>query len=93
MMRSVPRRTVTDIRTLSSRYLGHGAHAREKYLRLAKLEFDKKHQTNHLQKARERASEHEERLAEIDREQGYLLASAAAAWNGEPMPSEVLRRA
>ncbi len=93
MQTSVPRRTVTDIRTLSSRRLGHGASAREKYLRLAKLEFERKHFTNHLQKAREHARGYEERLARNGREQGYLLTSAVAARNGEPVPSEVPRRA
>ena len=88
-MRSIPRRTATSIRSMSSRRLGHQADAREKYLRLAKLEFEKTHQANHLRRARERAGEHEERLGEIDREQGYLLTSAAAARNGEPMPSQV----
>jgi len=88
-MRSIPRRTATSIRSMSSRRLGHEADAREKYFRLAKLEFEKTHQTNHLQRNRERTAECEERLARIDREQGYLLTSAAAAWKGEPMPSQV----
>jgi len=91
-MRSIPRRTAINIRSMSNRRLGHQADAREKYLRLAKLEFEKKHQTSHLQRARECAQEYEERLAGINREQGYLLTSAAAARKGGPMPSEVPRR-
>ena len=93
MIRSIPRRTATSVLSMSSRRLGHGAGAREKYLRLAKLEFEKTHQTNHLQRIRERASEHEQRIAEIDREQGFLLTSATAARKGEPMPSAIPRRA
>ena len=92
-MRSVPRRTATSIRSMSNRCLGHNANPREKYLRLAKLEFEKTHQANHLRRARERSQEYKERLTDIEQEQAYLLTSAAAAWNGKPMPSEVPRRA
>ena len=92
-MRSIPRTTATSIRSISSRRPGHRASPREKYLRLAKLEYERTYQANYLRKARERASEYEERLAEIDREQAYLLTSTMAALNGEPGPSEVPRPA
>ena len=91
-MRSIPRRTATSIRSIGSKRIGHEASPREKYLQLAKIEFEKTHQTNHLQQAMERAGDCEARLAEIDREQGYLLTSAVAVRRGEPMPSEVPRR-
>ena len=92
-MRSIPRRTAVNIRTITSNWIGHRANPRRKYLRLAKLEFDKANHGKQLQRAMERAEDHQIRLAEIEQEQAYLLASAEAARKGEPMPSEIPRRA
>lgn len=92
-MRCVPRRTATNIRSMSTCWLGHRANPRRKYLRLAALEVKKANSTKQLERARERVEDNQIKLAEIDQEQAYLLASAEAAWKGEPMPSEIPRRA
>ena len=88
-MRSIPSRTATSILSMANRRIGDRADTREKYLRLANLEFEKTSRAARLRKAMELAGECEERLAEIAREQGYLLRTAAATRNGEPMPSQV----
>ena len=92
-MKSIPAKTATSIRSMSNRRIGHGATPRDKYLRLAKIAFEKTPQNKHLQQAMERANTCESRLAEIDQEEDFLLASATTVRKGEPMPSEVPRRA
>lgn len=90
--RVIPRRTALNIRTMTSNTLGHNANPRKKYMRLAKLEFEKAHFVKQLQKAKERAEDHQIRLHEIGKEEAYLLASVEAAWKGQPMPSKIPTR-
>ena len=92
-MRSIPHRTATSIRSMANKRIGHRASPRRKYVRLAKIEFEKEHRITHLAQAMERAKECENRLAEIDREQALLLASIDATRKGNLGPSGVPRRA
>ena len=88
-LRVIPRRTATNIRTMTSNWLGHNANPRKKYMRLAKLEFEKAHYAKQRQRAEERAEDYQFRLDEIAVEDAYLVASVGAAWKGEPMPSKI----
>ena len=74
-MRSVPRRTASNIRTRSNALLGDAASPRRKYNRLAKLEFEKEIRGKDVQLARKRMENGERRLAEIEREEARLLTS------------------
>ena len=91
-MRCVPRRTATNIPSSKSARLGHGASARRKYDRLAKLAFERAHLTKDTQRAGERVGNNESRLDEIEAEEAYLLASIQAAREGEPVAPEIKRR-
>jgi len=77
-MRSIPRRTVSNIRTRSTALLGDAASPRRKYTRMAKLEFEKEHRGRDVRLLRERMQNGERRLAEIEREEARLLASLEA---------------
>ena len=74
-MRSVPRRTASNIRTRSNALLGDAASPRRKYTRLAKLAFEKEHRDRDVRLLGERMESGERRLAEIEREEARLLAS------------------
>ena len=74
-MRSVPRRTASNIRTRSNALLGDAASPRRKYTRLAKLAFEKEHRGRDVRLLRQRMENGEGRLAEIEREEARLLAS------------------
>ena len=92
-MRSVPRIGATNIRSMTNKWIGHGASARRKYLRLAKLEFERAHRDRDIRTAKERADDGERRVAAIEAEEGYLLASAEAARTSEPLPATIPRPA
>ncbi len=91
-MRSVPRRTATNIRSSKNARLGHGTSARRKYDRLAKLAFERAHLNKDTQRASERVSNNQKRLDEIEAEEAYLLASIQAAREGRPVPPEIKQR-
>ena len=92
-MKSIPRRTATNVLSVTSARLGHSASARRKYLRLAKLEFERAHRDRDIRTAKERADDGERRVEEIETEEAYLLASVEAARAGEPLPANIPRRA
>ena len=77
-MSNLPRRSVSNIRTRSTALLGDAASPRRKYNRLAKLEFEKEIRSKHVQLARQRMENGEERLAVIEQEEARLLASLEA---------------
>ena len=77
-MRNIPRRTVSNIRTMSNALLGDAASPRRKYNRLAKLEFEKEHRGRDVRLLRERMENGERRLAKIEQEEARLLSSLAA---------------
>ena len=91
-MRSIPRRTATSIRSMGSKRIAHGASSHRKYVRLAKLAFEREYQLTHLAHAKERAKECETRLAEIDDEQAELLATIHVGEKGVPGAPGVPRR-
>jgi hypothetical protein len=78
MLRSVPRRTASNIRTRSNALLGDAASPRRKYTRLARLAFEKEHRDRDVRLLGERMESGERRLAEIEREEARLLASLEA---------------
>ena len=77
-MRNIPRRTVSNIRTMSNALLGDAASPRRKYTRLANLAFEKERRDRDARLLRERMENGEGRLAEIEREEARLLASLEA---------------
>jgi hypothetical protein len=78
MLRSVPRRTASNIRTRSNALLDDAASPRRKYTRLARLAFEKEHRDRDIRLLGERMESGERRLAEIEREEARLLASIEA---------------
>ena len=77
-MRNIPRRTVSNIRTMSTALLGDAASPRRKYTRLAKLAFEKERRDRDVRLLRERMENGERRLAKIEQEEARLLASIEA---------------
>jgi hypothetical protein len=74
-MKSPPRRTVQDIRTMSER-ISETDNPQRKYLALAMLELEKARRNKEKQSARQRVDNIDRRIAEIEQEQTGLLAVA-----------------
>lgn len=86
-MKSTPRKGATNIRSIANIQLGHEASAWRKYLRLAKLAFERERRDKDIRSATERSDDGERRMAEIEAEEAYLLASVEAARTGESLPA------
>jgi hypothetical protein len=82
-MTSLPRKGATSIRSIANRRISHQASAWRKYLRLARLEFEREHRDRDIRLIGERAEGDQRRLAEIDEEAADLAASIEAARNGD----------
>jgi hypothetical protein len=87
-MGSIPRRTATHIRTMTTAPLNHGSSPRRKYTRLARLAFEREHRDKDIQAARKRIEDGATRVAEIRREEARLLASIDASRRGKPCPAQ-----
>ena len=76
-MKSPPRRTVQDIRTMSER-ISDADNPQRKYLALAMLELEKARRCKEKLSANQRVTNIDQRLADIQKEQAGLLAAAEA---------------
>jgi hypothetical protein len=76
-MKSKPRRTVQDIRTMSER-VSETNNPQRKYLALAMLELEKARRNQEKQSAGQRVANIDRRLADIEAVQAELLAAAEA---------------
>jgi hypothetical protein len=74
-MRSRPRKGVHDVPTMTDRVSG-AEEPQRKFIKLAILELEKVRRGKENRRARERASELEGRLEEIEEEQADLLRTA-----------------
>ena len=88
-MRSIPRITAATIHTMTGSRLGHSASGGRKYLRLAKLAFEREHRDRDIQTTSERIAGSQGRLAEIEAEEACLLASIKAGRRGQFAPSSI----
>ncbi len=76
-MKSKPRRTVQDIRTMSER-ISETNNPQRKYLALAMLELEKARRGKERESSSQRVANIDRRLAEIETAQASLLAAAEA---------------
>jgi hypothetical protein len=76
-MKSKPRRTAQDIRTMSER-ISETNNPQRKYLALAMLELEKARRNQERQSSSQRVANIDRRLAEIELAQTSLLAAAEA---------------
>jgi hypothetical protein len=86
-MTSLPRKGATSIRSIANRRISLGASAWRKYLRLARLEFEREHRDRDLHRIGERAEDDQRRLARIDEEETDLVTSIEAARRGDGAPA------
>lgn len=90
-MKTVPPMGATNIRSIANIRLGRSASAWRKYLRLAKLAFERERRDQDIRAATERSDDGEKRVAEIEAEEAQLLASVEAARTGGPLPAQTPR--
>jgi hypothetical protein len=76
-MKSITRRTVQDIRTMSER-ISDVDNPQRKYLTLAMLELEKARRSKEKVSAKQRVANIDQRLSAIEAEQTGLLAAAEA---------------
>ena len=86
-MTSLPRKGATSIRSIANRRISLGASAWRKYLRLARLEFEREHRDRDIRLIAERAEDDQRRLARIDEEETDLVTSIEAARRGDEAPA------
>ena len=91
-MRTVPLKGATNVRSIANIRIGHDASAWRKYLRLAKLAFERERRDKDIGAATERIDDGERRVAEIEAEEALLLASIEAGRTGGPLPANTPRR-
>ncbi|MCX7425506.1 MAG: hypothetical protein NTW96_07765 [Planctomycetia bacterium] len=86
-MTSLPRKGATSIRSIANRRISRGASAWRKYLRLARLEFEREHRDRDLHRIGERAEDDQRRLVQIEEEETDLATSIEAARRGDETPA------
>ena len=81
-MRSKPRRSVQDIRTMTE-LASETKNPQRKFMKLAVLEMEKSRRGQEAQSAQERIDDIDNRLVEIEAEQSDLLEMVSRARQGE----------